>query len=299
LSTGEINDIVLGFDKVEDYLSEKYLNQYPWFGCAVGRVANRIKNAKFEIDGKEYQLSKNRGTDQLHGGTEGFDKKAWNLISHENSSLELSFLSKNGEEGFPGNLEVKTRIMLNNQNELSYEYTATTDAPTVVNLTRHEYFNLDNGEGTIEDQKLKIYASKTLDQDDNLTATGEICSVDNTEFDFRDYHSIGERMNKEEGYDKTFVVYDPEKKLKLVAEAFSEKSKTKLEVFSDQPVVHFYSGRWIPEEGKNNTVYRPFSGFCLETQIHPNAINIPHFPNTILRPDEIYSQKTIYRISTF
>lgn len=300
---GRMNDIVLGFDKIEDYFSEKYLAEYPWFGCAVGRCANRIRNAKFEIDGKEFLCTKNRGSDQLHGGWEGFDKKVWKIISYGEMShpfVEFSYLSKDGEEGYPGNLEVKTRIELNDKTELSFEYFASTDAPTVVNLTRHEYFNLENGEGTIEDHTLKINSSKTLDQDDKLTANGKISSVNDTEFDFREFHFIGERMNKEEGYDKTFVVDDSAKKIKLVAVAYSDKSKTKLEVFTDQPAVHFYSGRWIPlVNGKNNASYGPFSGFCLETQIHPNAINIPHFPNSVLRPDEVYRHNTIYRVSTF
>ena len=297
------NDIVLGFDKVEDYFSKDYLAEYPWFGCAVGRYANRIKNAEFEIDGKKYHLSKNRGNDHLHGGINGFDKKVWKIVSFgetPGSYLELKHNSPDGDEGYPGNLDVIIRFELNDQNELSYEYTAFCDMPTVVNLTRHEYFNLDNGNGTIEDHELKIYASKTLDQDDNLTANGKISSVVNTGFDFSEFHSIGQRMNKEDGYDKTFVLDDTKKEIKLVAEAYSERSKTKLEVFSDQPTVHFYSGRWIPEvKGKNSIAYGPFSGFCLETQIHPNATNIPHFPNTILRPGEIYRQKTIYKVSNF
>ncbi len=296
-----VNDIVLGFDKVEDYFSEPVLKQYPWMGCAVGRVANRIKNGLAVIDGKQYQFAKNTGSDHLHGGISGFDKKVWQVVSFSENpvaSLELKYTSPDGEEGYPGNLEVLLRFELNNDNELSYEFHASTDQPTLVNLTHHSYFNLNNGEGTVDDQKVKIYASAILAQDEGLVVNGELLAVDDSPFDFRKFRCIGKKWEDKEIYDQSFVIDGKTKNISLVAEALSDKTKTHLQVFSTEPIVHFYSGRWIPDvTGKNNTPYSPCSGFCLETHIHPNAVNIPHFPNIILRPGEKYYHKTTYKVT--
>jgi len=297
------NDILLGFDKVEEYWSDGYLQQYSWFGSAVGRYANRIKNAEFSIDGNKYPLSKNKGKDHLHGGNDGFDKKVWEFVSSgeiPRPFLELKYRSIDKEEGYPGNLELLIRFELNDENELSYSYTATCDQPTAINLTHHSYFNLNNGQGTIKDHLIKIYASDILEQDDNLVTTGNLTPVVNTVFDFRNYYCIREGLEKVEEYDKSFVIdkkNDTSAPL-LVAEAKSLQSKIHLQVYSTEPVVHFYSGKWIPVLiGKNGYSYGPFSGFCLETHKHPNAINIPDFPNTILQPGETYYQKTVYQIT--
>ncbi|MBL7724853.1 MAG: galactose mutarotase [Chitinophagaceae bacterium] len=297
---GVVNDIVLGFDKVEDYTNESYLAHYPWFGCAVGRNANRIKNAKFLIDKKEYLLSKNNGNDQLHGGVNGFDKKVWQLIKIEESpvnALELKYISPDNEEGYPGKLDVVIRFELNNENELSYEYSASCDRPTVVNLTHHSYFNLNNGIGDIKDHEVRIYGSWTLDQDDNLVVNGDLSSVADTEFDFHEFTALRERLSKIPEYDKSFVADKDAVSLSLMAEARSVSSGVLLQVYSTEPIVHFYSGKWIPViAGKNGIKYGPFSGLCLETHKHPNAINISHFPDTVLRPGEIYSSKTVYKV---
>ena len=300
---GSYNDIVLGFDKVEDYCSDEYLQQYPWFGCAVGRYANRIKNAEFSMDGKKYSLSKNRGNDQLHGGLNGFDKKTWQFVSSGETPhpfLELKYLSKDGEEGFPGNLEVIIRFELNDENELCYQYTATCDQPTAVNLTHHSYFNLSNGRGTIHDHEIKIYSSNMLEQDENLTPTGNIDPVADTVFDFRNYQQIGDGLATIPEYDRSYIIDSKVSNtaLSLVAEARLMQTKILLQVYSTEPVVQFYSGKWTPVvKGKNEIMYGPFSGFCLETHKHVNAVNIPHFPNTILRPGEIYDQKTVYKVT--
>lgn len=294
---GSVNDIVLGFDKVEDYCSENYLQQYIWMGGAVGRNANRIKDASCVIDGKKIQLSKNRNSDQLHGGEAGFDKKIWQVTSFnaEKNELELKYKSPDGEEGFPGNLDVSLRFKLDND-ELAYEYKATTDRSTIVNLTHHGYFNLENGKGDNHDYLVRINSSRTLDQDNNLVATGSISKVDNTEFDFRQLRKIGDQANMENGYDKSFVLDKKGNELTLAAEALCERSRTRLQVFTTEPILHFYSGKGIPGmKGKNGDQYSSCSGFCFETHKHPNAINIPHFPNTILRPGEKYSEKTVYR----
>ncbi len=296
---GITNDIVLGFDKMEDYFSPAYLKQYPYIGAACGRYANRIKNGHFSIDGLNYQLSQNMGPDQLHGGHEGFDRKVWQLVSFIPSTfLELKYKSPDGEEGFPGNLETSIRFELNDQNELSYEFSAITDKPTAVNLTHHSYFNLNNGEGTIEDHEVKIYASNILSQDEDFVCNGNLISVANTAYDFRNFKSVSKEWNKNNGYDQCFIIDDKKDDLSLVAELRSLRSGISLQILSSEPAVQFYTGQGLPEiNGKNGKRYGPFSGLCLETHIHPNAINIPHFPNTVLRPGEIYNQKNIYKVS--
>lgn len=298
---GTTNDIVLGFENIEDYRQAAYLENYPWFGCAIGRYANRIKDACFMLEGNTVKLSANKNRDQLHGGHRGFDKKVWQLISFGHFPhlfLEMKYVSPDGEEGFPGNLETVIRFELTNNNELSYEYRARTDKATAVNLSHHSYFNLDNGQGTILEHELKIYSNEIIEQDEGLTATGNTRIIEATPFDFRDFHTIGERIESISGYDKSYVVKSGRTmEPRLAAEAKSRKSGICLQVFSTEPVVHFYSGKWIPAvKGKNETVYGPFSGLCLETHVHPNAVNIPGFPNTILKPGEEYHQKTIYKI---
>ena len=298
--TGTFNDIVLGFNKVEDYLYENYLKHYAYLGAVCGRYANRIKNGRFVLDGKKYQLSQNMSNDQLHGGREGFDRKTWQLLSFRespNPTLELKYLSKEGEEGFPGNLETIIRFELNDVNELSYEFMSSTDKPTPINLTHHSYFNLNNGEGTIEEHEVKINASNILAQDEGLVCNGEFIPVENTKYNFKDFKSIGKDWNKAYGYDQCFVIDNKTDELNLVAEARSQQSGITLQIFSTEPAVQFYTGQGMGNlQGKNGIQYGPFSGFCLETHKHPNAINIPQFPNTVLRPGEKYHQKNVYKI---
>lgn len=292
-----INDIVLGFDNVEDYLATTYLKNYPFMGAAIGRYANRIKDARFAIDDKEFVVSKNWNEDQLHGGFDGFDKKVWDFVSFDEKCniLHLRYLSPDGEEGFPGNLEVNICFELNDDNDLIYEYTASCDQPTPVNLTHHSYFNLNNGEETIMNHQIRITSDKILEQDQNLVTTGNYIAVDSTRYDFTEFHSIGERIV--EGYDQSFVVDKRTDQLSLVAEALSEKSGLKLQILTTEPLVHLYTGQGFPKlKGKNGADYGPFSGFCLETQKHPNAINIVKFPNTVLRPGEKYHQRNVYKI---
>jgi aldose 1-epimerase len=298
---GKKIDIVLGFDKVQDYTSVEYLRQYSWIGCTVGRYANRIGNGAFTLDGKEYHVSKNNGNNQLHGGFEGFDKKTWDIVAFGNEPfpyLELRYTSPDGEEGFPGDLEIHGRFELNDENELSYQFTGSANKPTAVNLTHHGYFNLD-GEGDIKEHELKIYGSSVLDQDEDLVANGKIIPIKNTAFDFHQFRSVSNGLEEVHGYDKSFLADKPggEETLSLMAEVRSARSGFLLQVYSTEPVLHFYSGTGLPAlKGKDGIVYGPFSGLCLETQKHPNAINIPHFPNTLLRPGEAYFQKNIYKI---
>ncbi|MDZ4793806.1 MAG: aldose epimerase family protein [Bacteroidota bacterium] len=298
MDDGTNNDIVLGFDNIEDYLADDYLNKYPFFGAAIGRYANRIKNAAFEIDGKKYPLTSNSRNNQLHGGHEGFDKKVWQWVAQGETPhhwLELKYTSPDGEEGYPGKLAVTIRFELTNDNELSYAYTASCDKATAVNLTHHGYFNLNRGSGTIEDHEVKIYASSVLEQDEGLVATGQLTPVKNTGYDFTEFTAVGNGSIPAEDFDKSFVL-DPRKDC-LVAEARSLRSGLRLQVYSTEPVVHFYTGKWIPViKGKNGNTYGPLSGLCLETQKHPNAVNIPGFANTVLRSGETYSHKTTYKI---
>jgi len=294
-----INDIVLGFENVHDYLDANYLKICPFMGAAIGRYANRIKDARFSIDKKEFIVSKNWGSDQLHGGFEGFDKKVWDFVSLDEDCniLQMKYNSPDEEEGFPGNLEVNLCFELTDENDLIYEYTATCDKPTAVNLCHHSYFNLNNGKGTIEEQELRIFSDKILEQDENLVTTGNYIAVDNTKYDFRDFHQVGERMD--DGYDQTFVIDKKDNQLSIAAELQSKDSNLKLQILTTEPVLHVYTAQGLSKvKGKNNTYYRPFSGICLETQKHPNAVNISKFPQTILRPGEKYHQKNVYKIIT-
>lgn len=297
---GQLNDIVLGFDEVSDYLSDSYLSNYAYLGAACGRYSNRIKNARFVIDSNEYHLSANMGHEQLHGGITGFDKKVWEVVSIEQDpfpSVSFKYFSVDGEEGYPGNLETTIRFTFNDDNELCYEFTSMTDKPTAVNLTHHSYFNLNNGEGSIEEHEVKIYASHYLMQDENLVCNGELIPVAETQYDFRIFKKINRDWNKEHGYDQCFIIDNKSDELSLVAEARSAQSALTLKIYSTEPAVQFYTGQGLNiMHAKNDIDYKPYSGFCLETHKHPNAINIPHFPNTVLRPGEKYYQKNVYKI---
>lgn len=290
-----VNDIVHGFYDLKDYLGEKYLSQYPWFGCVVGRYANRIRNASFELDGKIYQLTSNNNGHQLHGGSGGFDRRVWNLVETKDNWIELKYHSADGEEGYPGNLDVLVRYELSDEDELSYTLSSTCDQACPVNFTQHTYFNLNNNQGTIHDHDIRIISSKTIDQDKELVATGSISNVDGTTFDLREWTRIGDGLKEMDEYDKSFI--RDEKGYGLAAELSSFKSGILLQVYTTEPVVHFYSGKWTPQvKGKDGITYGPFSGLCLETHVHPNAVNIPVFPNTVLRPGETYRQKTVWKV---
>lgn len=296
-------DIVLGFDRVEDYLSEAYLSKSPHFGAIIGRYANRIKDARFKLDGETYQLAVNKGLDHLHGGNRGFDRVVWELksIDDASNSVTLSYLSKDGEEGYPGNLEVQVTFTLTEENELVLEFSAAADAPTPLNLTHHGYFNLNgtrSSPGKIHDHWLSMDADAYLEQDDNLVVTGNLVPVADSYHDFRELKRVGEHMDILGEYDQTFVLNKKPRESGRAALLENRENGLRMEVFTDQPVCHFYTGRWIPVlKGKNGVEYGPFSGLCLETQQHPNSVNIPHFPGTILRPGEQYRQKTSFKVS--
>ncbi len=298
---GSWNDVVLGFDRIEDYWSEIYLKQNPFFGAVVGRYGNRIGNARFSLDGKEYFLIANMNQDTLHGGPDAFDKKVWQVSSYGKDPfpfVEFGYISPDGDQGFPGDLTCHIRYELNNCREMDIQLRATTNLATPVNLTTHHYFNLHNGEGTIHDHHLKIIASHILEQNKNLVVTGNLLAVKGGPHDLRNLTLLQVGLDQLPEYDQSFVLdkgisSSPE----LSAILSTDASPWKMELWTTEPVCHFYTGKWIPAVmGKNQKPYLPFSGLCLETQIHPNAVNIPSFPDTIIRPGETYHQHTIYKM---
>ena len=281
--------------------TKEYLKNYPYFGVIIGRYANRIENASFQLENKNFEVAKNDGGNQLHGGLEGFDRKVWDiseLRSKPNPKLVLKYLSIDGEEGFPGNLNVQMSFEVTNDQELIIEISAFIDQTTVINMTHHGYFNLDGDADCIENHLVKIPASNTLAQDENYVVTGELKPVLNTTHDFTVERSINKYWNHQEGYDQAFVLDKPFGEWAEAASAYSNKSGIKMKVFSNQPVVQFYTAKHLNiNNGKKGVVYKPFSSFCFETQIHPNAVNIPSFPSTVLKPLEVYNYKTAFKFS--
>lgn len=296
---GEDQDIVLGFDDFESYISEAYLRDYPYFGAVIGRYANRIKDGKFEIDGEHYQLAQNNDKDCLHGGKVGFDRKVWDIIHTADlphASITFQYYSEDGEENFPGDLAVQLNFQLTDHNELILTYTADTDEATAINLTHHSYFNLSAKGGHVGDHVHQMPASFVLAQDENSVVTGQLTDVTGTLHDFRKGKRIAAKWDEENGYDQSYVLDKTYGELTLASKTTGPDGLTLL-VYSTEPVAHFYTSKYLNvKNGKNGRDYEPFSAFCVETQHHPNAINIPEFPSTILRPGEVYRQTTIYKV---
>ncbi len=308
---GNFDDVVLGFDKLEGYTSEAYLKGCPYFGALIGRYGNRIGGAKFTLEGQTYTLATNNNGNSLHGGLKGFDKVVWKVVKADVSSkgprLELSYLSKDGEEGFPGNLNVTATYTLTDDNELRLEFTATTDKPTVVNLTHHSYFNLrGQGNGDILSHEVYINSDKTTPVDSLLIPTGEIAPVDGTPFDFRKPTAIGARINDPNtilqygpGYDHNWIINKPMGKLGLQARVFEPTTGRVMEVYSDEPALQFYAGNFLDGTitGKGGKVYQRRTGFCMEPQHYPDSPNKPQFPTTELKPGQTYHNVIIYKFS--
>jgi aldose 1-epimerase len=296
---GHLTDVALGFDRFTPYL-----HQDAFFGATIGRYANRIAHGRFSLDHITYQLPINNGLNTLHGGTRGFDQRVWKeeAVDSDVPAIRFSLLSADGDQGFPGNLFVAVTFTLNDDNELRISYQATTDKPTVINLTNHTYFNLAGaGSGTILDHVLILHAESFLPTNAELIPTGEIKSVEGTPWDFTNPTAMGlhlkEAGGKPVGYDQTYVL----KKgffsdTALAAEVEEPQSGRTLKVTTDQPGVQFYTGNFLNGSltGKDGKVYRQYSGFCLETQHYPDSPNEPAFPSTVLLPGDTFRSSTTY-----
>lgn len=301
--SGAIADVVLGFDTIGDY--ERHS---PYFGAIVGRYANRISKGKFEIGGKTYELACNNGENHLHGGFDGFNRVVWTAeaaMSPEGPILELAYLSKDGEEGYPGDLQVRIAYTLTDKDELQIVYSAVTDQATIVNLSNHSYFNLAGaGNGTILDHRLMIKGGAFLPTDAGSIPTGEIRPVGGTAFDFREPTAIGSRIGQDDqqlefgrGYDHNWILDKGNGGLTAAATVHEPRSGRLMTVLTTEPGLQFYSGNFLDGvvSGKGGKSYPHRSGLCLEAQHFPDSPNRPEFPTTILRPGETYSQTTIYR----
>jgi aldose 1-epimerase len=301
---GNFEDITLGYDSLASYQKAS-----PYFGALVGRYGNRIAKGKFTLDGKTYTLAVNNGENTLHGGIKGFDKVLWKALTVDGKEpqLVLNYTSKDGEEGYPGNLSVEVIYTLTKDNSLKIDYTATTDKATVVNLTNHAYFNLA-GVKTISpilDHELTLNADKFLPVDKTLIPTGELKPVANTPFDFTKAKKIGLQINDTTdtqikyggGYDHCWVMTDTTKNLRLAATVHEPKSGRVMEVYTTEPAFQFYTGNFLDGSnlGKNGANYARRTGFCLETQHYPDSPNQPNFPSTVLRPKETYQTSTVYK----
>lgn len=303
---GQLADVVLGFDSLDGYLKG-----HPYFGAIIGRYGNRIAKGRFTLGGVQYKLAQNNGENHLHGGIQGFDKAVWQakeVTAAEGPGLELSYVSKDGEEGYPGNLSVTVTYTLTEDNELKIDYTATTDQPTVLNLTNHSYFNLaGQGEGDILAHQVVINAGRFTPVDAGLIPTGALRSVEGTPFDFLQPHAIGERINAPDeqlklggGYDHNFVLDGQPGTLRPAARVAEPASGRVLEVLTTEPGIQFYTGNFLDGtlRGKAAKLYQHRYGFCLETQHFPDSPNKPDFPSTVLKPGERYQTTTVYRFST-
>lgn len=300
--TGKLGDIVLGYDDLAGYVKET-----PYFGALIGRYGNRIGGAKFMLDGQTYTLATNNGPNSLHGGVKGFDKVVWDVVAATPNSLTLHYLSKDGEEGFPGNLDVTAVYTLTDANELKLTFHATTDKPTVVNLTHHSYFNLrGQGNGDILGHEVYINADKTTPVDSTLITTGEFADVAGTPFDFRKPTAIGARINDPDpvlqygpGYDHNWVINKPAGQFGLQARVYEPTTGRVMEVLSDEPGLQFYAGNFLDGTitGKDGKVYQKRTGFCMEPQHYPDSPNKANFPSVVLRPGQTFKNTIIYKFS--
>jgi len=298
---GNFSDVVLGYDNLEGYIKAT-----PYFGCLVGRYGNRIANGKFTLNGKEYKLAQNNGQNSLHGGVKGFDKVVWDVIKATGNSLQLQYLSKDGEEGFPGDLNITAVYTLTEDNALRLDFTARTDADTHCNLTHHSYFNFA-GKGDILNHVVTINADKFTPVDANLIPTGELRPVKGTQFDFTKPTVVGLRINNDDeqlklgkGYDHNWVLNKSRAgELTLAATVTESTSGRVMEVWTTEPGMQFYTGNFLDGTitGKTGWKYEFRNGFCMEPQHYPDSPNQPNFPTTVLKPGQTYKNTIIYKFS--
>ncbi|MDA0178441.1 galactose mutarotase [Mesoflavibacter profundi] len=303
---GKLENVILGFDTIEDYQKDN-----PFFGALIGRYGNRIAKGKFTLNGEEFTLATNDGSNHLHGGVNGFDRVVWTakpIEGIEDSSLQLVYRSKDGEEGYPGNLKVTVTYTLTKDNAVEVTYEATTDKTTVVNLTQHAYFNLTGDfSKDILNHDVVINADAFLPVDETLIPTGEIRKVEGTPFNFNSSKKIGEDINADneqlkrgKGYDHCWVLNGEKGDMRFVASAYDETSGRFMEIFTEEPAIQFYTGNFL--DGTlpmvNGGTYAHRTGFCLETQHYPDSPNQDNFPSTVLNPGETYKTKTTFKFST-
>jgi len=304
---GKFDDVVLGYDNLDGYLK----NNSPYMGALIGRYANRIAKGTFKLNGTEYHLAVNNGANHLHGGLKGFDKVVWTAAAlhvANGAALKLTYVSKDGEENYPGKLTATVIYTLTDANELRIDYSATTDKRTIVNLTSHSYFNLaGQGTGDILKHQLFINASRFTPTDAGAIPTGELRSVSGTPFDFMTATEIGARIEQDEqqlkfgnGYDHNFVLNKQGKRLTLAASVYELTTGRAMQVSTTEPGMQFYSGNFLDGSitGKDGKVYQRRYGFCLEAQHFPDSPNKPHFPSTLLKPGQSYRHTTSYKFHT-
>lgn len=298
---GNFAEIALGFDDVEDYLTEAYKNNCPYFGAAIGRYANRIKDGQFTLDGNTYKLACNNGSNSLHGGPGGFHQKVWQLTTFKEpkrTGVVLTLKSEDMEEGFPGNLEVKMTYTLTFDNELVIDYEATTDKKTVINLTNHSYFNLSSMQHNVLDHLMVLYADSFTPKDENDIPTGEIVPVNNSPMDFLLPRKIGERISDVDGrgYDHNYVINGFEGELNIGARLVDESTGRSLEFYTTEPGFQVYSGNYLDGSYNRNEIpFKAHYGICFEAQKFPDSPNKANFPSAELKPGETYQQTTVYK----
>lgn len=299
---GNFVDVVIGHDSIDDYL----VSEEPYFGAICGRTGNRIAKGKFTLDGKEYTLAVNNGPNNLHGGLKGFNAVVWDVKDISENSIRLFYFSKDGEEGYPGNLSVTVTYTLTDDNAVNIDYQAETDKPTILNLTNHSYFNLSGaGDPYIGDHTLKLLADTYLPTDETAIPYGDPENVRGTPMDFTEIHAIGERINDDfkqlhfgKGYDHTFILNkESTDEYAYFGVLESPKTGIKMEMYTSEPGVQMYTGNWMTGNfaGKNGQRYPERSAVCFETQHYPDSINKPGYPSVILRPGEVFRSRTTYK----
>ncbi|QDV66137.1 aldose epimerase family protein [Crateriforma conspicua] len=300
--SGNIDDIVCGFDTLDGYFSEEYKTNSPYFGCLVGRYAARIKDGRFELDGKTYQLATNDGPNHLHGGVRGFDKRLWDVIdtteSTDEVSVTLQLISPDGEESYPGRLDTKVQYLLNNDNELRIHYLAETDQATPVSLTNHTYFNLNGFRDTVLDHVVQLDSPRYMVPDDTNVPVGDEADVAGTAADFNQPKRIGDAFDElPMGFEHFYVFPSHDGSLRTIASVNEPSTGRRLEVQSTEPGTLFYTGRYTSDalRRESGAAFGQFRAFCLETSKLPNGPNLPSAPKSVLQPGETYDETTVYK----
>ncbi|MEO5905932.1 MAG: aldose epimerase family protein [Saprospiraceae bacterium] len=300
---GQLGDVVLGFDSIDGYLASNH-----YIGSVIGRYANRIASGKFTLSGQEFSLPVNLAPHHLHGGLNGFNKKLWSARPFENDEgegVDFVYKSPDGEEGYPGTLDVTVRYLLSHENDIIFHYTAGTDRLTILNLSQHSYFNLNTHGGDILEHQLMLKADQYLPVNDQMIPTGELKDVIGSPFDFRQMKPVGKDMSPKDkqikianGYDHNWVLDKKQNELSVAATLFDPESGRKMQVYTTEPGIQLYAGNFLDHQiGKSNNLYGPYAGLCLETQHFPDSPNQPNFPSVNLNPGQTFQSTTILHFS--